>query len=69
MKSDHTTDATSKGGVKLCFECEWDTSGGMYVFLHGDGLLVYCGYAEEPGCEKSYHGMYSLLHLMSFQLN
>ena len=33
LKSDHTTDATSKGGVKLCFECEWDTSGGMYVFI------------------------------------
>ena len=40
----------------------------MYVFLHNDGLLVYCGYAEEPGCE-SYHGVYSDLHLMSFQLN
>ena len=28
------------------------------MFLHGDGLLVHCGYAEEPGCEKSYHGMF-----------
>ena len=53
--------ATSKGGAKLYKTMFWaerrDIYGGMYVFLHGDGLLVHCGYAEEPGCEKSYHGM------------
>jgi hypothetical protein len=73
LKSDYATDATSKGGAKLYETMFWaerrDIYGGMYVFLHGDGLLVHCGYAEEPGCEKSYHGMYSFLHLISFQLN
>ena len=64
------TVVTSKGGVKLrVYRERHDTRAGLYPFSAWGWVLVYCGYAEVPSCEKSNPGMYSFLHLKRFQLD